>query len=499
MSPHLDPQAAFAAARPDDPSPGTAIDVKQAMRQGYRARRRRRAVVGTATASGVCAIAAVLALSVTGLPADEPERQAFPAGEGFAFDPANAGYPKNEVGNDWATPQPALQEAADAALGTLAIETGFLADGALDYELPSDEDIQDAMDENGFGYFDALADLGYQHLPLHFDAWSAPADAGQVYLRGFTADDGEDTERSSFTVTALQPGGWTVEPGPTGPTLFPQHIISDQASWTEEAPEFTSEGLEDGRTIMLADHGCALEAAVVYPNGSAITSTWDLDCAGQNREMTVEQLRAAMLAMPQIDYDTSELAPVEELPEFPPAWAYDEEWETDAAADAQASIDAATDAIDAAHSGVEVTWSGPSQLETATDQARRSYAASYTMPFEDTAGNPVHISLSYLLPGGWLPGLTPEGPSADLYLIGCESDKDDVCSETEIDGRTVATRTFSVGENTSTWVAVFDPAGWAVVFDTMAEGPLEGYAYDDLVDLALSFPAPVYDPEEYER
>lgn len=499
MSPHIDPQIAFAAARPDDPSPGTAVDVKQAMRDGYRARRRRRAVLGGTTATGVCAIAAVLALSVTGLPTGDQERRELPAGEEFAFDPVHAGYPKNEAGNDWAAPQPALQEAADAALGALAIETGFLDDGALDYELPSDEDIQNTMDEHGIGYYDALSELGYQHLPLHFDAWSAPANAGQAYLRGFAADDGEDTEHSAFTVTALQPGGWTAEPGPTGPALFPQHIISDEASWTEEAPEFTSEDLEDGRTIMLADHGCALEAAVVYPNGSALTSTWDLGCEGRSREMTVEQLREAMLAMPQIDYDTSELAPVEEFLEYPPAWAYDEAWETDAAADAQTSIDAATDVVDAAHPGVEVTSSRPAQLETVTDLARRSYAASYTMPFEDTAGNPVHTWVSYHLPGGWLPGLPPEGSTAEVYLIDCAGDKDDVCEQTEVDGRTVATRTFSVGENTSTWVVVYDPAGWAVEFETMAEGELDGYAYDDLVDLALSLPAPVYDPEEYDR
>ena len=61
----------------------------------------------------------------------------FPAGEGFPFDPAHAGYPKIDMGNDWAAPQPALQGAADAVLGGLAIETGFLDKNALDYELPS--------------------------------------------------------------------------------------------------------------------------------------------------------------------------------------------------------------------------------------------------------------------------------------------------------------------------------------------------------------------------
>ena len=44
---------------------------------------------------------------------------------------------------------------------------------------------------------------------------------------------------------------------------------------------------------------------------------------------------------------------------------------------------------------------------------------------------------------------------------------------------------------------MYDPAGWAVAFDTMYEGPIEGYAFEDLVALAASLPAPVYDPADY--
>jgi hypothetical protein len=90
-----------------------------------------------------------------------------------------------------------------------------------------------------------------------------------------------------------------------------------------------------------------------------------------------------------------------------------------------------------------------------------------------------------------------------VYLLDCGGPADvtnDVCEETEVDGRTVATRTSGPGEEAvSTQVVVFDPSGWAVSLGTLAEGDLDGYALDDLVALATSLPAPVYDPAEYER
>jgi hypothetical protein len=500
MNLRIDPETAFAEARPDDSLPGTTVDIKRVMRDGYRARRRNRAVVGGAAATGVGAVAAVLALSVLGLPGAEPPR--FPAGKDFPFDPAQAGYPSPAFG-DSDVNQPELQEAANDVFGDLAVDAGFLDAGALDYELPSEAEVEAAMDEYDLGYYGALSELGYLDLPLQFGLWNAPGNGGQVYLRGYIAQDGdEEAEQSSFTVTALQPGGWTAEPGPTGDVAFPQHLISDEASWTGEAPEFTTVVMDDGRTLMVADHGCALEAAVVYPNGSALRSTWDLDCAGQGREMTVDELSDAMLAMPQIDYDTAELQPVDDLVEFPPGWAYDEQWETAAAADADASFDAATTALDAAHPGVRLTDSGAIQLEL-FDTVQRTYTAEYEMPFDDASGNTVTASVRYYLPGGWLPGLRPEGSSSQVYLLDCggpEDDSTDVCDQSEVDGRTVATRTSEPGaEAVETTVVVFDPAGWAVSLGTLAEGDLDGYALEDLVALTASLPAPVYDPAEYER
>ncbi|GAA2148885.1 hypothetical protein [Glycomyces algeriensis] len=500
MNPQDDVATVFAEARPDDPPPGTALDIKQVMRDGYRARRRNRAAVAGAAAAGVCAVAVVLAFSVTGLPGpDTEERQQLPAAD-FGFDPALAGYPSDTW--DWGVAQPELQEAANDVLGGLAVEAGFVDAAALEYDMPSQDAVEAEMAEQDLGYFGALSELGYLNHPLQFSDWNTPGNAGQVQLRGYVARDGdEEADRSSFTVTAMQPGGWTAEPGPTGEDVFPQHLLGDEASWSETAPEFTSEDLDDGRTLIVADHGCALEAVVVYPNASALKSTWDVDCEGQGRDLTVEQLSAAMLAMPQIEYDTSELRPITGLVEVPPGWPYSEDWETEAAPDADASIDAATAVLDGAFPGVELTSFQPNQADPGYS-GRRAYAADYKMPFEDASGYPVHAHVRYYLPGGWLPGLPPEGSSAEAYLLNCGGpgdDKDDVCEETEVDGRMVVTRSWGLGDSVSTWVAVYDPAGWAVEFNTMAEGDVDGYAHGDLVALAASLPAPVYDPQEYER
>lgn len=505
MDPQTEVATVFTQARPDEPTPETALDLKRVMREGYRARRRHRAVVGGSAATGVCAVAAVLALSLTGLPEPDTDTdtdtevpQQFPAAD-FGFDPALAGYPADTW--DWGVAQPELQEAANDVLGTLAIEAGFLDAAALEYDMPSEDEIQAAMAEYGLGYYGAISELGYHDHPLQFSDWNIPGNGGQVQLRGYIARDGdEEADRPSITVTAMQPGGWIAEPGPTADVAFPQHLIGDEASWSEAVPELTTEDLDDGRTLIVADHGCALEALVVYPNGSALKSTWDVDCEGQGRELTVEQLSAAMLAMPQIEYDTSELRPVTELVEVPAPWPWDEEWETEASADAEASFETATAVIDAAFPGTELTSFQPNQHDY-NDYAVRVYTADYSMPFEDDMGE-VHANVLYYLPGGWLPGLPPEGSSDEAYLLDCggpNDDKPDVCEESEVDGRMVATRTWGLGDNVSTWVAVYDPAGWAVMFETMVVGEIDGYAHEDLVSLAASLPAPVYDPAEYER
>jgi hypothetical protein len=502
MQPQDDTGTLFRQARPDTTPQEASLDLDSIMRDGYRARRRNRAVLGGATTVGVAAVAAVLAFSVGVLnPGEETDRpQDFPAGEGFDFDPSMAGYPSGAP-DVWDDRQPELNESLQSAFGPLAIDSGFLDAGALDYERPTDEEITAEMEASG-GYYSALSELGYHDLPLMFDPYDTMSAAGQVYLRGLIARDGdEEADFSSFTVTAMAPGGWSPEPGPGDGEAFPQHLISDAASWTDEAPVFTTEDLDDGRTLMVADHGCALEALVVYPNGSALRSEWDLDCEGQGREMSVEALTDAMLSMPQIDWDTSELMPVDLLLDIPPGSAWDEDWEVDAAGDVQASVDAAIEAIDAAHPGTDLTDAGGAQHGEEGGLVTRAYVGSMYLPYPFRDGYDVSATVTYYLPGGWAPGLPPEGTRVnDPYLVECGGpgdDKDDVCEETEVDGRTVATRSWSLGESHSYWVVVYDPAGWAVEFSVMYEGSIEELGYEELIALTASLPAPVYDPAEY--
>lgn len=494
--------------RPDDPAPPSAVDVKQVMRRGYRAQARRTAAIGAASTAGVAAIAAVLALSLNGFGdgGQTPDAaQSLPAGEDFDFDPATAAYPPVHPVYD--SPDPVgreLNTAAKDAFGRLAADAGIFDADALDYEFPSDEAALEIMDEHGGDYYAALSELGLNQEQFNFAPRAIDAEGGQASLRAYVSlDSDEEAETLAYRIAGYQPGGWTAEPGPTGDVSFPQHLISDEASWTDEAPEFATETLDDGRTLMTADHGCALEAAVVYPNGSALTSWWDLDCEGQGHEMSLEDLTDAMLAMPQIEYDTGELAPVEFL-DMQPGWPADDSWAQSAAADAQASLDAAVSVVEGVYGATE--RHGGSAVGLHTDSAevvQRTYTADVTMPFDDGIGTPVSMNVRYFLPGGWLPGLPPEGAGTGPYLVECGApgdDKDDQCAQTDIDGRTVATRTWCIDEAHCSWtIGVFDDAGWAVLIETSVDGGMvEGYGLEELTALAASLPAPVYDPAEYE-
>jgi hypothetical protein len=492
--------------RPDDPAPPSAMDVKQVMRRGYRAQARRNAAIGGASAVGVAAIAAVLALSLTGIGDDEqtPDvAQTFPATD-FDFDPATAAYPPARPEYDGPDPLGReLNTAAKDAFGQLAVNAGIFDADALDYEFPSDDEVQALMDEYDLDYYSALSELGFHMEQLNFEPRGIDAKSGQASLRAYVAlDTSEEVETPAYRIAGFQPGGWTAEPGPTGDVAFPQHLISDEASWTDEAPEFATETLDDGRTLMTADHGCALEAAVVYPNGSALTSWWDLDCEGQGHQMSLQDLTAAMLAMPQIDYDTSELAPVDFL-DMQPAWPVDESWPEAADADAQASLDAAVAVVEGVYGDTEGHEGRAIGLRTGSGEVeQRTYTTDVTMPFNDSLDYPISMSVRYFLPGGWLPGLPPEGAGAGPYLVECGApgdDKDDVCAETEVDGRTVATRTWCVTEEDCSWfIAVYDESGWAVLIETsVGGGMVEGYGLEELTSLAAALPAPVYDPAEY--
>jgi len=505
MNPQDDPGAVFLKAMPETTPPPAQFDLDKIVRDGYRSRNRHRAVLGGAVTTGVAAVAAVLALSLVGLPADRDD--GVQSADEFGFDPAMAGYPGSAGSLDKVdVPREALNAAVRDAFGDLAIEAGFLDADALDYELPSAEEVTETMEDLGVDYDEALSELGFHDLPLQFVPWSSPGNDGQVYLRGYTARDGdEEAERSSFTIEALQPGGWTAEPGPIGSQAFPQHLISDQAQYTDTAPEFTQEVLDDGRTLLTADHGCAYTVALVYPNQSALRSSWDLDCEDQGRELSLDELTEAMLAMPEVDYDTSELAPIGDLIDVPAGWVYDEAWEQDAAADSQASLDAASEVIGGAYPGAQLESSGPGQgaYTDGSSTGPRWYTGSFTMPFDDESGFPVTGSVSYFLPGGWIEGYSVDGQHGEMYLENCSTDDDGKntdCEQSKVDGRTVVVKTYQIGEDHhSYFVTVFDPAGWAVRYETSSEGVPADYSVEEVVDMVTALPAPVYDAEEYAR
>jgi hypothetical protein len=491
-----DPEAVFRKAMPQTPPPPARFDLDRIVQDGYRARRRHRAALGGAATAGVAAVAAVLALSVGGLPRQD---EAPPVTE-FDFDTAMAGYPPEAIAptGEIDPHQRTLTAAAKEAFGDLAADAGFLDAEDLAYEFPSDEEAQQFMDEWDTDYGEALSESGlHPEKALLFSPSTSPGNGGQVYLKSYTAGDGdEEAERPGFTVEAMLPGGWTAEPGPTGDSAFPQHLISDQASWTEQAPEFTEEALDDGRTLMTADHGCAYAVAVVYPNGSALRSSWDLDCTGQGREMALDDLAEAMLAMPEVAFDTTGLTPVETLIDYPDPWTYDEGWEAEADADAQASIDAALETINGAYAGAVIDDSGANQHLLTGDLTRRVYTGSGQMGFDDETGYPVTFSLTYYLPGGWLPGFDAAAPQ--LYLPPCDgTDPNKVCDEEiEVNGRTVLLRTVSVADSVSYFVYVYDPSGWALEFDTMVESDIDGYDREAVIELAASLPAPIFEAEQ---
>ncbi|THV28749.1 hypothetical protein [Glycomyces paridis] len=496
MNTHDDPGTLFRQTLTDDEPPPARFDLDRIVRDGYRVRRRQRALLGGAATTGVAAVAAVLALSLAGSPG---ERRETPAA-GFDFHTAMAGYPGPVEYGERDTAADTLTDAAKETLGALAVDGGFLDPEALAYERPTESEIESARDRHVLNYGEALSELGYTGLPLLFEPWSSPGNGGQVYLRGYAAGDGdEEAERSAFTVEALLPGGWTADPGPAGAGVFPQHLVGDEASWGDEAPVFTSDSVNGGRTLVTADHGCAIEAAVVYPNGSALRSAWDLDCEGQGRELSMEDLVSAMLAMPEIDYDTSELAPVGELAEVPDGWIWDQAWEESAAADAQASAEVAMEALADEHPGAQLQHASPMQADTGAGTVIRAYGASGVHGFADDEGYPVTFSLTYYLPGGWSEGCGAGAASPEVYLVDCEEngEKQEDWNESEVDGRLVLTRTLGVGDSHSYFVYVFHPDGWAVEYDTSFAGELDGYSLDEVIAMIASLPAPVYDAEEY--
>lgn len=532
MNLHDDPGAMFRTVLPDTSPPPPDLDLDQIVREGYRARRRHRAVIGGAATTGVAAVAAVLALTVVGLPGGSPDPADDPTGganppaaeEAVVEDPTTAGYPYRE---DWGQGpsgdaemgafEPgdelvSVKEAATAAFGPL------LADGGAWDDLANTAPEEDCTWLNEDGTEAGAAEFeqcmaAQSGMPVGAD--QTEGNYGQTYLRSYGGREVEELEarlRTIFEFRVMLPGGWTADPGPITQQVFPQHLISDGPYFTEQAPEFTTEELDDGRTLMSADHGCAAEVAVVYPNGTGLRATWN-NCEGEDYPFELGALIDAALAMPELAFDTSELAPVGDLNEVPMGWVYDEgAWESseEAQASAAETFEAASGALEQAFPGATLSEGSAVSLGLMERGAnsQRSYSASGTLPIEttiDTSTGDVNFDLRYYLPGGWIPGFSETG-HWDGHLTVCKEGYE--CS-TSLDGDggmwafESKSETYEPGPEedweASTshdmYVTYYSPDGWAVGIWTQWTDDAAIDA-DVLGDVLRAMPAPVYNADE---
>ncbi|MCC3765494.1 hypothetical protein K3N28_20745 [Glycomyces sp. TRM65418] len=524
-----DPGEVFRKAMPEAEPPPARFDLDRIVRDGYRVRRRHRAVLGGAAASGVAAVAAVLALSVTGMPgtptgaADDPSTDASTPPEAVVVeDPAMAGYPYAEewgtvADGDWAggvyrenEEAAEVKAAATEAFGQLLAEAGVWDDPAN--TAPEDECSWILTEDGSQEEFDACI-IGQSGMPV--GAHQKPGNYGQTFLRSFKGGESEEEGfalRTIFEFEVALPGGWTAEPGPITEQLFPQHFISDGPYFTEEAPEFTTEQLDAGRTLMIADHDCAAELAIVYPNGTGLRVTWN-NCSGTDHPLDLGGLVDAAASMPEFEFDTSELRPVEELNEVPMGWVYDEDdWANSAEAegDAAETYEIARTVLREHYPDATLEEGGALSLGQMDRGAnmQRSYSAYGTLPIEttiDSSVGDVAFNLRYYLPGGWIPGFSETG-TWDGHLTVCKEGF--VCdSWSDDDGTTWAFEEHSVthepmaGED---WEAFtehemyatrYSPGGWAVGvwLQWTDDAPIDA---DMVGELLRAMPAPVYDEED---
>lgn len=523
-----DPGAVFRTAMPESPPPPSELDLDRIVRDGYRSRRRHRALLGGAATTGVAAVAGVLALTVVGLPgrhadpAEDPTSAASqPPAEVVIEDPSMAGYPYRE---DWGTTPTdgdafsnyrpseelmSVKTAATEAFGHLLVEGGVWEDPA---NPGAEEDCSWITGDGGSEeeYEQCLAEQG--GMPLGPN--QTVGNYGQTYLRSFEGREVEEldaTLRTVFEVKLALPGGWTDEPGPITEQLFPQHLISDGPYYTDEAPEFTSEVLEDGRTLMVADHGCAADVAVVYPNGTGLRTTWN-NCEGTDHPFELQELIDASLAMPEMTFDTSDLAPVGELVEVPMGWVDpDDTWAQSPEVEAQArsSYDGAREALQDLYPEATL-GTGDARSLGITGRGlviQHSYGNSGTLPFEttiDETTEDVYFDLRYYLPGGWIPGYSETG-HWDPHLRVCGEEFD--CNTWTDDDGTVwafeernVTYEPQVGEDWEPYTehefyaTRYSPEGWAVGMwiSWQDDAPIDA---DMLGEILRAMPAPEYDED----
>ncbi|GAA1668593.1 hypothetical protein GCM10009830_13000 [Glycomyces endophyticus] len=528
-----DPGALFRDRMPDLTPPPAAFDLDAIVRDGYRARRRHRAVLTGASATSVAAIAAVLAFSAGVLPGDrtdpaDPAHPTDPAGEATTgappgsteIDYANAGYPwpgDSGFGDQAVADQ--LTAAGRDAFDDLLIATGRFE--ASDFQSimndPSEEEIAQYAEDMQLSLEEAEAELSYVEDDglFVFTGHTSPGNYGQVQLYSYEATalaaqepEAEDWNRHLLEVEALLPGGWTAEPGPTSEQFFPQHLIEDTGS-------LETRELDDGRTLYTAVDDCETTLAVTYPNAAGLRATWDTGCDGEE-EVPVDAaaFEAAVLAMPQIDYDTGGLAEVGQVVDVPTGWlASDLAWEEWAEEGAQATgqlVEAALSEIASGSMLGSASALVSDDWEYLDPDAVRlhQYTVSGTLPYSttiDTTVDDASFDLTYTLPGGWLPGFSGEDQNGP-YLANCRADFE--CREAEVGGRTAyiaerrdAHEPDAGSGSTEGWfegeyeITVVDPDGWAVsVWMAFGNDDFELSA-DEVADILAQLPAPEYDAE----
>lgn len=519
-----DPEAVFRKAMPNTAPPPARFDLDLIVQDGYRARRRHRAALGGAATAGVAAVAAVLAFSAGVIPGTTDDADTVnPPAAGGVDDPAMAGYPwPGEGGFGDPAVADQLTEAGRDVFGDILVDTGLYeaSDFASTMSDPSDEEIRNYADETGVSYEEAKTELTYEEDDglLVFTGSTSPGNYGQVQLHSYEAraivpmdEEHGDAARDILRLEAMLPGGWTAEPGPTSEQFFPQHLIDDADA------TFETVDLGDGRTLYTADRGCGIDAAVVYPNGSALRGSWDADCGDGSYPVDFAEFTDALLAMPEIDYDTTGLTAVEEVAEVPAGWLEsDTAWEAWAADGAQETRNRVADVLAELAPGAVIDGayafpvSGPDIYIEPDAVTKHQYGMHGTLPYEttiDTTTGDVAFELGYTLPGGWLPGVNEPGARGP-HLVTCEEKLDFTCAETEVDGRTAITQEMLVRHepnpeqgNTQAWtegiyeVTVFDPEGWAVNVWLQFQGEDFALSLDELTALVAALPAPEYDEE----
>lgn len=526
--PHIEDKLRGATPKSQPPAD---IDVDAIIREGTRLRRRNRLVLGGTSAVAVAVLASVVAVATMFSPAGGDEEapvaqdQSEQPTEEPIEDPSMAGYPYD---SDWASEvdedtgynvrtEEAVEvhDALTEAFGQLLADSGMWDDplntdeGAC--QMPDDFDPENPPTQDP-------DECEPAQIGLAVEGDQRPGNYGQVWLRSYRGGVAEEVGgimghlRDAFSVEVMLPGGWTDEPGPITEQLFPQHLISDGPYYTDQAPEFTTEDLDDGRTLMVADHGCARDLALTYPNGTAMRVTWDVDCEGTTYPVDYDELVDAMLSVPEFDLDTSELTAVSELEDVPVGWVYDRDaWADSADANAQAreTYSEARDALQELYPEATLSEGGAVSLGQMDRGAnlQRSYSANGTLPFETTVDETVedtYFSMRYYLPGGWVPGFSETG-GWDTHLTVC---KDDFQCEswTDEDGTFWAFEELEVthepmeGEDWDPiteheiYATMYSPDGWAVGMwvSWQNDTPIDRATLEEIL---RAMPAPEYDAD----